>query len=198
MFIHDSIHRDTPEGLFDQIPGYSCVKRLNYQLADAPSYDPEFQHAKTVIISCGINDLARYGKSARSLADVFCPRFADCLRKNRNTEFIFCSLTLTRDKWLNDEIIYFNRTMSNLACNIPNLSYFDADGLLRRLDPHTVWERNDRHDIHLCFDVRKTVAQELVNCVGKLTGSQVLRHRNCDWLYYHVPKSYSLFGHPRS
>ena len=31
LFIHDSIHRDTPEWLFDQIPGHrGCQKRLNY------------------------------------------------------------------------------------------------------------------------------------------------------------------------
>ena len=189
LFIHDSIHRDTNEGLFDQIPGHSCVKRVNYQLADALEYESEFKHAKSVVISCGINDLARYGKTACSLADHFCPRFIDALRRNKTTEFVFCSLTLTRNKWLNDEIIAFNRIMFDLSRDIPNLSYFDADGLIRRLDPYIVWERNDRHGVHLCYDVRRTVAQQIVNCVGKLAGSQIRHHRNCEWLFHHAPNS---------
>ena len=195
LFIHDSIHRDTTEGLFDQIPGHSCVKRVNYQLADALAFESEFKHAKSVVISCGINDLARYGKSARSLADIFCPRFIDTVRRNKATEFVFCSLTLTRNKWLNDEITEFNHIMFDLARDIPNLSYFDADRLIRRLDPYTVWERNDRHGIHLSFDVRRIVAQQLVNCVGKLAGSQIRHHRNCEWLFHHVPNS--LFRYHR-
>ena len=32
LFIHDSIHRDTPESMLEQVPGHTCVKHLNYQL----------------------------------------------------------------------------------------------------------------------------------------------------------------------
>ena len=67
LFIHDSMHSSCPEKIFENAPGHTCVKRVNYQLVDAFGYEPEFKYAKCVIISCGINDLARYGKTASSL-----------------------------------------------------------------------------------------------------------------------------------
>jgi len=187
LFIHDSIHRDTPEWLFDQIPGHRCQKRLNYQLTDSLNHD--IKHAKTVIISCGINDLSRYGKSAKSLADNFCPRLVESCKSNESTQFVFCALSSTKISWLNREIDDFNLCMVNLARVIPNLTFYDAHAVIKRVHSYYVWDRNDRHGIHLHHDVRRAVAYELVNCVGKLCGSELPRHRNCAWLYHHEPNS---------
>ncbi len=189
LLIHDSIIQDAPDRVFEHVPGHTCVKRLNYQLADVFNFEPEFEHAKTVTISCGINDLARYGKTASMLADTVCPDLIRCCRKYSRTNFIFTSLTLARDKsWLNTEVLKFNQIMQDLARNIPNLLYYDSHGLIcRHVHPDRVWDMNDRNGIHLVFDVRKLVTRELVNCVGRLAGSKVPHHRNCEWLYYVSP-----------
>ena len=194
LFIHDSIHRDTPEWLFDQIPGHRCQKRLNYQLVDSLEHQHEFKHSKAVVLSCGINDLARYGQSARSLADNFCPRFIDSCNNNKTTEFMFCALSMTKCNWLNAEIDAFNIMMLNLAKDIPNLSFFDAHAVIKRVNSYYVWDRNDRHGIHLYHEVQRVVAHELVNCVGKLCGFEQRRHRNCEWLYHHKPNSLSRYN----
>ena len=170
--------------MFDRVPGHTCVKRLNYQLADAFNFESDFEHAETVIFSCGVNDLARYGQTAYSLADIVCPRLVSCCKRYKNTNFVFSSLTFTRDRWLNDEIDRFNLILRDLARDIPNLAFFDAHGLVSQLRAFTVWEREDRHGIHLCFDVMRAVARGLVNCVGKLAGSYLRHHKNYEWLYY--------------
>ena len=162
------------------------MKRLNYQLSDIFKFEREFRHSKTVAISCGINDLARYGKAARTLADIVCPDLVRCCQQYSMTNFIFTSLTLVRDKsWLNAELLRFNQIMQDLARDIPNLYNFDSHGLIcREVHPDRVWDRQDRNGIHLVLDVRRLVTRELVNCVGRLTGSHLPHHRNCAWLYY--------------
>ena len=116
------------------------------------NHEAEFENAKNVVFSCGINDLARYGKTANSLADSFCPRLIDCCQKYKNTNFVFSSLTLTRDKWLNDEINRFNWIMVDLARDIPNLSFFNSHGLIKLINPDIVWERDDRHG-NICVKI---------------------------------------------
>ena len=66
LLVQDSMYHDTPESLFEQVPGYTCVKRVNYELANLFGFEPEFKYSKAVVISGGINDLARYGKTAAS------------------------------------------------------------------------------------------------------------------------------------
>ena len=180
LLIHDSIIQDAPERVFEHVPGQTCLKRLNYQLSDIFQFESEFNYARTVAISCGTNDLARFGKTARTLADTVCPDLVRCCRQYIRTNFIFTSLTLTRDKsWLNAEVLRFNHIMQDLARDIPNLYYYDSHGLIcREVDPDRVWDRHDRNGI------RRLVTRGLVNCVGKLTGSHLPHHRNCEWLYY--------------
>ncbi len=186
LLLHDSIIQDAPERVFEQVPGLTCIKRSNYQLADIFDFESEFRHSNTVAISCGINDLGRYGKTAGVLADAVCPDLVRCCRKYSKTNFIFTSLTLTRDKnWLNTEVKRFNDIMFYLARDIPNLFYFDSHGLICNfVHPDFVWDRNDRNGIHLVLDVRRLVTRELVNCIGRLEGSHVPHHRNCEWLYH--------------
>lgn len=183
LFIHDSIYQDCPEKIFEAVPGQTCVKRVNYELKDIFNFEPEFKYAKTVIISCGINDLARYHKTANSLADLVCSRLAKCCEDNPDTNFIFNCLTLTRrNRWLNKEIDEFNVYMYNLSRDVPNLSFFDSHALIKREDPFRVWEQSDYNGIKLVFDVRRMVTRGLVNCVGKLTGARAARFRDCRWL----------------
>ncbi len=186
LLIHDSLIQDAPERVFERIPGQTCVKRLNYKLSDVFKFETEFKHASTVALHCGINDLARYGKTASSLADTVCPDLVRCCKQYNRTNFIFTSLTLARDKdWLNSEVLKFNRIMQDLARDIPNLYYYDSHGLIcREVHPDWVWDRHDRNGIHFTLDVRRLVTRELVNCVGRLSNSHLLHHRNCEWLYF--------------
>ena len=187
LFVHDSMHSTCPEKIFEQVHGHTCVKRVNYQLADVFGFEPEFKYAKTVLISCGINDLARYGKTARSLADVVCNRLAKCCRDNHGTNFIFNSITLTKNNdWLNKEIEQFNDFMYDLSVSIPNLTFFDSHALIRnysKYDGGPVWSRSDRNGIKFDVSVLKMVTRELVNSVGYLAGSHDPRFRSCRWLY---------------
>lgn len=107
---------------------------------------------------------------------------------------MFCAISMTKCNWLNAEIDAFNIIMLNLAKDIPNLSFFDAHAVIKRVDSYYVWDRNDRHGIHLYHEVQRVVAHELVNCVGKLCGSEQRRHRNCEWLYHHKPNSLSRYN----
>ena len=68
LLLTDSIHRNTPENVFEQIPNHTCVKKECYQLSDVFKYENEFEFARTVILSSGVNDLSRYGKTANVLA----------------------------------------------------------------------------------------------------------------------------------
>ncbi len=185
LLIHDSLIQDAPERAFEHIPGQTCVKRLNYKLSDVFQFETEFRHASTVALSCGVNDLARYGNTASFLADIVCPDLVRCCQRYNNTNFIFTSLTLVRDKnWLNSEILRFNRIMLDLARDIPNLFYYDCHGLIcREVHPDWVWDTHDRNGIHLTLGVRRLVTRELVNCVGRLSNSHLPHHRNCEWLY---------------
>ncbi|MCP4262086.1 MAG: alpha-ketoglutarate-dependent dioxygenase AlkB [Planctomycetes bacterium] len=185
LLIHDSMFQDTPERAFEHVPGFTCVKRPNYQLANMFKFESEFRHAKTVIISCGVNDLSRYGETAKSLADTVCPRLVECCNKFKGVNFVFTSITNSRgNRWLNDEIFRFNSILHDLARGLQNLMFFDAHGMISRAGPKAAYDSNDRNGIHLSLEVRKLVTRGLASCVGKLAGSHLLYHRNFEWLYY--------------
>ena len=188
LFLHDSIHSTCPEKIFESVPGHTCVKKTNYQLTNIFGFEPEFKHARSVIISCGVNDLARYGKTAHSLADLTCNRLAKCCRDNPNTNFIFNSITLTKNNgWLNKEIDQFNMIMYDLSRNVPNLVFFDSHALILNMvenEPSApVWSRIDSNGIKFDLGVLKMVTRELVNTIGYLSGSHDPRFRSCRWLY---------------
>ena len=83
MLITDSLHKATPEHVFEQVPGHTCVKKECYELTDIFQFEPEFKFAKTVIMSCGVNDLSRYGKTANSLADMVCRRLEESCERHK-------------------------------------------------------------------------------------------------------------------
>ena len=189
LLLTDSILKYTPESVFEQVPGHTCVKRECYQLCNVFDYEAEFQHASSVIFSCGINDLSRYGKTAHTLMDLVCHRLKQCCQKYPNTNFIFNSITHARDRaWLNNEINNFNNYIYNLSKSISNLSFYDSHEMIVNERLNTVWERNG-NGIHLCYDVQRLVVRGLVNSVGKLTRphSGSPRFREFRWLFNAVP-----------
>ena len=48
--------------IFNKLGNYRCIKKLNYQLANAFKFEKEFNDS--VIFASGINDLALYGQGA--------------------------------------------------------------------------------------------------------------------------------------
>ena len=112
LFLTDSVLKDTPDYIFNRVGGndqYRCVKKVNYELANIFNFDPEFAYSDIVVISCGVNDLARYGRRSEVLADLVVNRLRKCCMKYKHTNFIFTALASTRYGWLNRAIGSFNR-----------------------------------------------------------------------------------------
>ena len=108
-----------------------------------------------MILSCGVNDLSQYGKSANTLTDLVCHKLDNVCRRHHNTNFIFKSITHSCDKaLLNREIDTFNHYMYELSRRVPNLSFLDSHEMIKSINPDIVWERSERSDngIHLCFN----------------------------------------------
>ena len=190
LFLGDSLHNKTPSHVFDSaIDGHTCIIKANYQLVDIFGFEPEFKLTDTVIISCGINDLSRYNKTANTLADRVCQRLAHCCESNPRTNFIFNSLTLSKNMdWLDAESMKFNEYMFELSQSVPNLYFFDSHALIKasysNAKPDSVWEPGRYgNGIHLTLAVRRLVTRELVNAVGMLAGSGGTRFRDCMWLH---------------
>ena len=156
-------------------------ERECYQLCDIFQAEHEFKHAKTVIISSGINDLSRYGKSANTLADMVCRKLENCCNKYPNTNFVFNSIThVKQQNWLNREIVDFNNYMFELSQRVRNLSFFDSHELIMCMRPEIVWERGN--GVHLCYNVRRMIVKGMVTAVGKITSPHSPKFRECRWL----------------
>ena len=189
LLLTDSILSHTPESVFEQVPGHTCVKRTCYQLCNVFDHEAQFKHASTVIFSNGINDLSRYGKTAHTLMDIVNHRLKQCCKQNPNTNFVFNSITHARDRaWLNHEVDIFNDYIYNLSKIIHNLSFYDSHAMIINENLRTVWDWNG-NGIHLCYDVQRLVVRGLVNSVGKLTRphSGSPRFREFRWLFNAMP-----------
>ena len=102
LFLTDSVLKDTPEFIFNRIGGgtYRCVKKVNYELNNVFNFEPEFTYTDVVVISCGVNDLSRYGRRSEVLADLVTRRLKKTCAKHKNTTFVFTSLLSTSFGWL--------------------------------------------------------------------------------------------------
>ena len=206
LLITDSIHASTPTHIFESLPKHICIKRVEYQLANLDKYRHEFEYSDIVIVSMGINDLHKYGHTARSLADCIGPRLKEYSQRFPHTKFIFNSVLLTRDyKWLNTEVRVFNQILFELSRDTRNISYFDSDkfaeikfsenkhiqdfyasgprrSVYDRSMGMTMRDHKSNDGIHVCFEMRKLITEELVSSVGYLSGLQGDRFRRCPWL----------------
>lgn len=191
LFLTDSVLSSTPNFIFNTLPNHVCIKKLNFQLTDVHSFRDEFDYTDVVIVSCGVNDLSRYGHTANSLADVVCRRFKQYSEQFPNTKFIFNTILLSRDhKWLNTEIISFNKYMYDLSRRTPNLYFFNSDGLVAQSNIRRVYPNHPNNNgIHVTLDVKKLVTRELVNSVGFIAGSRGARFQSCGWLCHVTNRS---------
>ena len=187
LFVTDSIHKSTPEYLLEG-PKYSCVKRINCQLENIDNLRPQFQHADIVVLSCGINDLARYGHTAHMLTDHVATRFREYSALYPTTKFIFNSLLRSRDfKWLNSEVVQFNINMFELASKTRNLFFFDSDRIVLNsklklneifvsknvtsgLTEGAMRDSQSNNGLHITFKCKKMVTEQLANAVGYFAG----------------------------
>jgi hypothetical protein len=184
LFLTDSILLDTPEFIFEQAPGHVCIKHRLFELSKIDQYAPQFQHADIVVVSCGVNDMSRYGHTATTLADVTQSRFKHYVDRYPTTKFIFNSVLKSRDyPWLNREVDIFNRHMFYFAQSLRNFSFFDSDKFVQSYNfryANDVYVKDG--GIHITLQVRKLITWELVNAVGYIAGCRATRFRNCEWL----------------
>lgn len=160
----------TPTHIFSRIENYRCVKKKNFELIDIFNYEPEFKYTDIVIMSCGVNDLARYGKRAHVLADLVAKRLAECCERNRDTTFIFNSNLSTSHAWLNEAIEQFSHVMFRLSLEVPNLVYFDSHAVLKRnpISSGRSQEKVIQHDgdgVHITREARRVITDQLVKAV---------------------------------
>ena len=188
LLLTDSVHSNTPEHIFESVPGHICIKRKEYQLSNIDQYSHEFQHTDQVIVSMGVNDLSRYGHTARSLSAVVTPLFHRYSQQYPQCKFVFNTVLKSRDhKWLNVEIEEFNNYMFDLSRDIRNLIFFDSDrftiNVCRANRGTQVYARDQSNNgIHLSVHMRRLISDELVRSVGFLSGKVGPRFGRCIWL----------------
>ena len=133
------------------------------------NFEPEFKYTDIVIISCGVNDMSRYGKRAHVLADLVTKRFRECCEKNSQTRFVFTSVLSTRYDWLNQEIGNFNRIMFDLCLEVPNLSFFDSHDIIMNSSlvstSSVLLPADISNGVHITLAAKKLITHHLVNAV---------------------------------
>ena len=66
--------------MFRELTGYTCIKKTNYELVNFVNFKDAFRYSDIVVLSVGVNDLARNGHSAESLADIDFSRLEQCAK----------------------------------------------------------------------------------------------------------------------
>lgn len=186
LFLTDSVLKRTPPHIFNRIGGnnqYRCVTKMNYELSNIFNYDAEFKYTDIVLISCGVNDLARYGKRPEVLADLIVRRLRECCATNKHTTFVFNSILHTSHDWLNDAIDNFNRIIFDVSLKVSNLTFFDSHSVLLNSSisgprsQHNVGVlAKDDDGIHITFEARRLVTDQLVNGLHMLACGREGRH----------------------
>ena len=140
-----------------------------------PIFGPDFRFSDFVVISCGINDMSRYGKTSHVLADMILTRLSDCCARHPDTVFIFNSVLHTKHAWLNNEVDTLNRYMFELSMRVPNLRFFDSHEaivmdtkLSSKID--NVIDPNDKHKTHLTLAAKKLVTSQIVSAIELIVG----------------------------
>lgn len=172
LLLTDSILSNTPEFIFDKIPGHRLIKKVNKRLTDIMAFEPEFKYRKTVIFSGGVNDLSCYGLRGHVLADLICPKISNAAKNNPNTTFVFNSVLYTRHQWLNNEIDTLNRAMFELSLETKNFVFFDSSEVVSSNPISRSWdnviEPRDPRRIHITRAARVLITDCLVSGIDLL------------------------------
>ena len=159
LILSDSIHTSFPTHWFDPKAIVCIKKRLpNLCLGDISLYENEFPYTDYVFISCGVNDLSRYGRNSYELSKYFIELMNVYSTKYQKTQFIFNSVLLTNFAWLNQEISQLNDSIFRITCRKDsNVWFFDSHHIahiMSRCGAH-VLETKTRHVncVHITYAV---------------------------------------------
>ena len=207
LLLTDSIHLSTPDYLFEAIPNHVCIKQVEFQLENFDRWSSQFSYTDYVILSSGINDLSRYGHTAKTLADIVIPKLKFFCNKFPQTKFIFNSVLLTRDYgWCNDEVKCLNTILHNVSRQTENLYFFDSDGIMASRIPYmrnksfyeegrktslsdgSMRDARSNNGVHITLEMRRLIISELVKGVGFMSGCRSDRFRSCNWMYNVTPR----------
>ena len=171
LMLSDSIHLNFPTHLFDK-KSVVCIKKKlpNFCLSDIHLYEDEFKYTDYVFISCGVNDLSRYGWNAPKLIKYFKDLMNIYSTRYPRTRFIFNSLLSTDFEWLNVEISHVNREIFMFSLGInSNVWFFDSHHVAVSLSRRgvQVLEKGTRraNGVHLTYRTSDEIRHVIKNCV---------------------------------
>ena len=168
LFITDSIHRDFPYNSFPN--DFVFIKKVIYQLTQIDTIISECQYINIdyVFISCGINDISRYGFTARSLLRFITPTLHKLASQFPHTTFIFNSLLRTDiSPWLNREVDEFNRGVFKLSRSLLNKNrnfwFIDTHWIVANVNHFVVDPRGN--GVHITHEAKVRISSVIRNCV---------------------------------
>lgn len=160
LLLTDSIHARFPSHIFPN--DVVCVRKINYQLTDIDKYKPIFSQVDLVLVTCGVNDISRYDKTGRFLADFVCDRFDEYARLFPATTFVFNSILSTNFDWLNRDIAYVNDRVFRLSVRLDNLWFLDTHQVFNEVN----FDPIDRaHGIHLTLTAKRYITPIMRTCI---------------------------------
>ena len=170
LFLTDSILNGYQPHMFKDLVGHTCIKKTNFDLVNFYNFKDEFKYSDIVVLSGGINDLARNGHSAESLADIFFDRLDKCSRDYPNTKFVVNSIIMTKQRHLNIDSDRFNSYVRNFCENYENILFFDSDSFM--LDHHhkldnQIYDDRDVNGIHVTVRTCRLIGGQLVRFIKK-------------------------------
>ena len=166
LFMTDSLHMSFPTYLLNTSE-LTCVKKLEFQLANIGDYEFEFSHFDYVVISMGINDISRYNRTGHDLAGFMYNKFKLICSNSPNTVFVFNSILLTNNPRLNNNVDVVNKAMFDLSLDIYDLEnfwYYDSHVLL--FGVKTIQDRGN--GIHITPTAKKIISRSLVKSITEL------------------------------
>ena len=159
LFLTDSIQSTFPTHMFPE--DFICIKKMMYQLCDIDQFEREFAYTDYVVISSGINDLSRYGRTAPSLIEIMSPKLALFTDKYKNCTFVFNSLLNTKYGWVNQASQTFNNFIFRLSLQQENLWFFD---FASRLHPDN-YINSRGNGIHITPHSQREFTRLLTTCI---------------------------------
>ena len=170
LFLTDSILNGFQPHMFKELTDHTCIKKTNYDLVNIVNFQDEFKYSDIVLISGGVNDLARNGHSAESLADFVLSRLEQFSKKFPDTKFVINSIILTKLKHINEHILRFNRYMRNFCLRHENIIFFDSHDFMvnnRHKVDGLVYDKHDRSGIHITYLARRHIGLALVQYIKR-------------------------------
>lgn len=165
LFLTDSILNGFQPHMFRELTGHVCIKKTNYDLVNFINFKDEFQYSDIVVLSGGVNDIARNGHSAESLADLVFARLDQCLRDYPSTKFVVNSMILTKLNHINEHILRFNKYLKNFCLHNDNLIFFNSHAFMEDNNHKVegqIYDPLDRNGIHVTYQVRRLIGLQLV------------------------------------